>query len=363
VRRFSLAILCLSVCGALWRLAGSGQEPAARPPAADSRQAPADQATFSTRASTVIVDVTVTDDRGFFVRDLKKEDFRIYDEGKPQRITTFDHDPKQAVVFGFLVDLSNNSRTHWDRYKESLKELIWALVPGNTPSAGYLISYANEPELVVNTTTDGETLADKVDKLKAGAGGSSLFDAINMACTRRDLVKGEPDQPRRAIVIMGDGHDNASKMSRAHALELAKRNQTIIYGMSTVAYGFDNTAQDTLEQLAIETGGRVEYPLNRLYRDVSGYISTPTDAGNYVYEAGTGGYAAAVSRGIIEAVTHIIGEVTTQYVMHFTPDLDAGTQGRVFHRIKVEVPSLPSVKIRAKDGYYPEPAPPQNVDR
>jgi Ca-activated chloride channel family protein len=349
--------------GALWRLAG-GQQPAvqppaqAEPPAATRQQTPANQLTFRVQGKEVIVPVTVTDDRGYFVRDLTEADFRILDEGKPQRITYFNHSPKQPVVFGFLVDLSNNSRTHWARYKESIKELIWALVPGDTPSAGYLIAYSNNAELVVNTTSNGETLADKVDKMAAGAGGSALFDAINMACTRRELVKGEPYEPRRVIVIIGDGHDNASSKSVAEVLELAKRNLITIYGMSTVAYGFDNEAQATLEQLANETGGRVQYPLNSLFKDSFGYLSTPTDEGSYVYEPGTGGYAAEVAKGILNAVTNIVGEVTTQYVMHYIPDVDTGSSGRVFRRIKVDVPSLPNVKIHARDGYYPEAPPP-----
>ena len=78
----------------------------------------------------------------------------------------------------------------------------------------------------------------------------------------------------------------------------------------------------TLDKLAGETGGHVEYPLNRLYKDVSGYLSNPQDAGNFAYTVGTGAYAAEISRGIIEAVAGISGEVTTQYVLRYIPDVD-----------------------------------------
>ncbi len=305
--------------------------------------------------------VTVTDDRGRYVSNLVKDDFRVLDEGRPQRIEFFSHAEKQPVVVGFLVDLSSASRNHWDKYKEAIKELIWGLLPGDKRYTGYLISYNQQAELLVNTTDEGDRLTDRLDKIKPG-GGSALYDAIYMACTRHELVKGEPYEPRRVIVIIGDGHDNASKHSLGEVLELSKRQSVTIYGMSTVSFGFANEYRDNLEKFADETGGRVEYPLDTLYKDVSGYISTPRDAGNYVYDPGTGGYAAEIAKGIISAVGSIKGEVTTQYVLRYRPDIDPATADRVFRRVKVEIPSLPNARIRTKDGYYPRPAsetPPQ----
>ncbi len=61
-----------------------------------------------------------------------------------------------------------------------------------------------------------------------------------MACTSRKLIQGEPIEPRRILVIVGDGHDNASKKTLDEALEIAQRNLVTIYGVSTVAFGFDN---------------------------------------------------------------------------------------------------------------------------
>ena len=109
--------------------------------------------------------------------------------------------------------------------------------------------------------------------------------------------------------------------------------------------------------MAFETGGMVEYPLSNLYRDVSGYLSTPRDAGNYVYEPGTGGYASEKLKGIINGVTHIQGELTTQYVLRYVPDTDPAERGRIFRRVKVELPKLPNALIKTRDGYYPNSLP------
>ena len=300
--------------------------------------------------------ITVTDDKGRFISNLEAKDFRILDEGRPQRVKFFNHDQKQPIVVGFLIDMSNNTRMHWKTYQDAILELVWNLLPGDKQYTGYLITYGNDAELVVNTTWDSDKIAEQIKKLKPG-GGSSLFDAIYMACTNRQLVQGEPYEPRRVIIVVGDGHDNASKKSIDEVLELAQRNQVSIYAMSTQAFGFANENQDILERITGETGGHVEYPLSSLYKDVSGYLSTPSDDGNYALTVGTGGYAAEISGAIIKAVGGIGGEVTTQYVLRYTPDVDPEARAKVFHHIKVEIPTLPNVKIHARNGYYPNGVP------
>src|SRR5258708_4589319 len=169
----------------------------------------------------VIVPVTVTDEKGKFVTDLDKEDFRIFDEGKEQHIQFFTRERSQPVVVGFLIDLSNASRLHWKNYQDAAVELVQNLVPGANPKfSGYLIGYSNEAELLVNTNTDPEPMVHKLQKLNRG-GGAALYDSIYMACTSRKLVAGEPVEPRRILVIIGDGHDNASKKTLDEALEIA----------------------------------------------------------------------------------------------------------------------------------------------
>ncbi len=149
-----------------------------------------------------------------------------------------------------------------------------------------------------------------------------------MACTKHELVQGEPYEPRRVIIVVGDGNDNASKKSIDEVLEVAQRNLVTIYAMSTQAFGFANDTQDVLERLTSETGGHVEYPLNSLYKDVSGYLSNPSDDGNYALTVGTGGYAAEISGAIIKAVGGIGGEVTTQYVRALHSGCGPGGEGQ-----------------------------------
>ena len=329
------------------------------PPKQQQAEAPKPQdalPSIRVQVNEVELPVTVTDDKGRFVSNLTARDFRVLDEGRPQRISFFSHDEKQPIVAGFLIDMSNSTRIHWTKYQDAIMELIWALLPGDPQYTGYLISYSNEAELLVNTTSDSEKLVSAVRRMRPG-GGAALFDAIYRACTDRKLVPGEPYQPRRIIIVVGDGHDSASKKSMEEVLELAKRNMVSIYAVSTMSFGFDNIDQDVLEKLARETGGHVEYPLNNLYKDVSGYLSHPSDEGNYALTVGTGGYAAEISAGIIKAVGGIVGEVTTQYVLRYRPDIDPEAKPRVFRRIKVELPELPNARVSYRDGYYPNGVP------
>jgi len=329
--------------------AQSQPQPPASSTASTNAQEPA-PAQIKVQVNEVIVPITVTDEKGRFVSDLDEKDFQIFDQGKEQKIRFFTRERSQPVVVGFLIDMSNASRLHWKNYKDAAIELVQNLIPGDNPKfSGYLIAYANDAELLVNTTTDPEPMVEKIDKLKP-SGGSALYDAIYAACTNRRLISGEPIEPRRVLVIIGDGHDNTSKKTLNEALEIAQRNLVTIYGVSTVAFGFNNLDDANLVRLAEETGGRVLYPLEGVYNDVSGYLSTPSDEGNYSLKVGTGAYASALANGMYRAVEAVAGEVTTQYIIRYIPD--TVDEKRVFRNIVVKV-SLGNVKVRARKGYYP----------
>ena len=297
----------------------------------------------------VVVPVTVTDENGKFVKDLEKADFKIYDQDIEQKITYFNADRSQPVVIGFLIEQSNAVRLHWKRFQDAAIELVLALMPEDRQFSAYLISYHTQAELLVNTTDDPSPIVEAIRNMKPG-GGAALYDAIYMACTRRELVKGEPIEPRRILVIIGDGHDNASSKTQAEVLELAQRSLVTIYAVSTVAYEAETASENNLVLMARETGGRVVYPLDDVYKDISGYLSKPQDAGNYALTVGTGDYGAHIAQSIFNSVAAIVGEVTTQYILRYRPT--SVDDPRQFRRIRVEV-SLPGVTVKNRTGYYP----------
>ncbi len=335
----------------LFSVAGFAQQAQTPAPPQPAEQKP-EPAPIQIQVNEVIVPVTVTDEKGKFVSDLEAKDFKIYEDGREQKIAYFNRDRNQPVVVGFLLDLSNANRLQWKSFQESAMQLVWNLLQDDNRSnkfSGFLVTYGNDAELAVNTTSDADKIADQIRKLKPG-GGSALFDAIYLALTRHNLVKGEPIEPRRVLVIIGSGNDNASKHTLDQVVEIAQRNLVTIHGVSTTAFGFANEGEATLTRLADETGGRVVYPLQNVYSNVSGYLSTPSDEGNYALKVDTGGYASALATAMFNSIANIAGEVTTQYILRYIPDnTDSPKQ---FRNIKVEV-NLPGVKMRYRRGYYP----------
>ena len=204
---------------------------------------------------------------------------------------------------------------------------------------------------MVNTTTDPEAIVAKIRDLKPG-GGAALYDAIYMACTNRTLIKGEPIEPRRVLIVIGDGNDNASKKTLDEVLEIAQRNLVTIYGISTSAYGFDERRR---REPGPSGGG------NRRTGGVSArktstrtsrvFASAPSDEGNFAFKVGTGGFASAMSSAIFRSIANVAGEVTTQYILRYIPDGN-DTSNRKFLDLNVKV-SLPDVKVRARKRYYP----------
>jgi hypothetical protein len=92
----------------------------------------------------VIVPVTVTDEKDRFVNNLEASDFRIFDQGKEQKIIYFSREKNQPVVVGFLLDISNATRLHWKTFQDAALELAFGLLPGDKRFSGYLITYSNE---------------------------------------------------------------------------------------------------------------------------------------------------------------------------------------------------------------------------
>lgn len=331
----------------------SGAKPAA-PTAAPAKSAanvkPGDSSPIRVEVNEVIVPVSVTDDKGRFVSDLTQSDFRVFEDNRPQKIRYFTREHDQPVVVGFLLDLSAASRIHWKNYQDAAVALIQNLLTDDTKYSGYLVTYAQDAQLAVNTTSDPGPLVEAVRKAKPG-GGSALYDAIYLACTKRRVIKGEPYQPRRVIVIIGDGHDNASKYSLDQMIELAQRNLVTVYSISTSAFGFAADSANNLVRLSQATGGRVVYPLEDVYSGVSGYLSKPQDAGNYELMVGTGAYRSVLDNKLYRAVTDIVGEITTQYIIRYVSDNPAA---KSYRHINVTV-DLANVNVRAKRGYYANP--------
>jgi len=105
-----------------------------------------------------------------------------------------------------------------------------------------------------------------VRMLRAG-GGTAMYDALYFAC-RDKLMKQEQTGPvRRAIILLSDGDDNLSHVTREEAIDMAARAEVIVYTISTNISGMKGKGDKTLERIADATGGRAFFPFQM--REVS----------------------------------------------------------------------------------------------
>lgn len=350
MRRASVRLLLILLLG---NLALPAQENA---PEVEPQQ----DETIQVDVNVVNVPVTVTDNEGRFIIDLKKEDFEVYENGQPVEIRYFTKttpaEEEAGTVpplrVGFLVDLSNTARLYYKQYKESIGDLAFMLIPEGGPNKGFLMGYHTTVDLLVDTTAEPIELAERMEKLKHG-GGSAMLDAVYGACG--DKLVSDPYQgagePRKMVVVVGDGHDNASKRTLDEVIYACQQSQVTVYAVSTVAYGFHEPEEANLVRMVEATGGRISRPLQDIHKDTIAYLSKPQDAGNYALTVGTGQYARVQLEALYKAILAISGNAQSQYILGYAPPTSFGNND--FRRVEVKVKLAAPVEMHYRPGYYP----------
>jgi Ca-activated chloride channel family protein len=257
-----------------------------------------------------------TDKHGKFVRDLNQADFTILDDHKPpQSIANFRRETDLPLELGLLVDTSGSVRGRFDFEQEAAVSFLQHIVRANFDEA-FVMGFNGHNQVTQSFTDNVQLLATGVHNLKDG-GGTALYDAVYRAC-RDNLIKQTSDHPvRRAIVIVSDGEDNQSEITRAQAIEMAQRAEVIIYAISTDDSGLVLRGDKVLQQLADATGGRAFFPFKM--KDIKGSFAAIED------------------------------ELRSQYVVSYHPaDFDADGRFR-----SIEITSLKKdLQVRARKGYF-----------
>ncbi len=233
--------------------------PAAHANAASS--APGDETLSTIRRTVNEVNVvfTVTDKHGRYVRDLKKEDFRIIDDAKPAaEIRSFRAETDLPLVLGLLIDASNSVRDRFKFEQEAAVEFLNQTIRRSYDSA-FVVGFDVTPEVTQDFTDDTEALSIGVRMLRPG-GGTALYDALYFAC-RDKLLRVQRNTPvRKSIILLSDGDDNQSHVTREEAIEMAQRAEVVVYTISTNLSGSGSHGDRVLERIADATGGRAYVP-------------------------------------------------------------------------------------------------------
>jgi VWFA-related protein len=271
--------------------------------------------TIPVTVNEVRVVFTVTDRHGHYIKDLKKNDFKVIDNRAPAELRSFRSETDLPLQVGLLIDASNSVRDRFKFEQEAAIEFLNATIRPHYDEA-FVVGFDVTPEVVQDFTDNTEKLSIGVRSLRAG-GGTAMFDALYFAC-RDKLLKHEQTGPvRRAIILLSDGEDNQSHVTREEAIEMAERAEAIVYTISTNISGMKGAGDKTLERIADATGGRSFFPFQM--RDVS------------------------------DAFLSIQEELRSQYAMAYKP-ANFVADGS-YRTIEIQAPGK-GLKVRTRKGYY-----------
>jgi len=207
----------------------------------------------------VNVPLTVTDKKNRLVIMRTKDDFNLFEDGKPQTIQYFSRETDLALRIGLLIDTSNSIRDRLRFEQQAATDFLSDTIRRGKDQA-FVVGFDVEPQLVQDYTDNVEKLAAAIRGLQAG-GVTSLYDAIYSSCKEK-LLFFPPPEPylRRMMIVISDGEDNQSKYSRDEALAMAQRAEVTIFAISTNRSGAEQRGDKVLKFLAEQTGGRAYFP-------------------------------------------------------------------------------------------------------
>jgi len=249
--------------------------PVPRPPDKRPTQEDEPETTFKVSVKLVNVFTTVTDGNGAPIGGLKKDDFKIYEDGIQQNIAVFARESALPLSIVLGLDASLSTRKDLPLEIESAKRFSRAIL---RPQDGLSVMQFSEiVKEVVPFTNDERRIEQGIGRVQTGA-ATALYDAIFLGATSLEKRKG-----RKVMVLITDGGDTLSQTNYQESLRAAQISETIIYAIIMVPIeanaGRDLGGEHALIQIAGDTGGKYYYAtsinqLDRAFRQISEELRT-----------------------------------------------------------------------------------------
>lgn len=253
---------------------------------------------------------TVVDRNGRLIRDLTVEDFQIYEDDRPQKITKFELVDDLPLTIGITIDTSGSMVSALPQAEQAAKDFLRSIM--TEQDKAFAVSFANSPILLIPPTDDVRAVEEALTDLQS-LGWTTLHDAVVTSLYYFRGVRG-----RRAMVLLSDGDDTGSSIPYRDALEYARRSGVLLYTVGLDVGATNIKIRRKLTQLAQETGGQ------------SFFIHKANEL-------------SSVYRQIEE-------ELRSQYLLAYSSDRP--TSGGDFRTINVKV-QRGKLKARTISGYYP----------
>jgi VWFA-related protein len=286
-----------------------------------------DGATFSSDVKVVSVLATVRTKGGEIVQDLAKEDFVLTESGRPQNVRYFSRETNLPLVLGLLVDTSGSQRLVLGEEQEASFRFLETVLREDLDRT-FVVHFDYRPEVLQNLTSSKAKLEESLERLmlpnqRRGGGGTTLYDAVYL-CSNLVTKK---QTGRKALILLTDGEDNASRFSLENSIEAAQRADTLIYSIlfsdTSFGGGFGGmrggpSGKSVLQKMSRETGG--------------------------------GFFEVSKKRSLDAIFQQLQEELRSQYSFGYTSD---DSSSKTFRRINIAT-RRKGLVVQARSGYYAE---------
>lgn len=273
-----------------------------------------EQQKIAGEASLVVLPVVVTDRQGRFVSGLQEDDFRVFEDGKPQTISLF-REEDVPVTVGLVVDGSESVRS---KQREVTSAAV-SFVEASSRAGEIFVVNFNEratlglpPNVLFSESV--EQLEEAVSR-RVPEGETALYDAMLMAIEHLKLGSRE----KKALVVISDGADNASRANFHRVLAAAEKDAVIIYTVGIFDERQEDANPEILEELGKRTGGRA--------------------------------YLASSAKGLPGISQQIARELREQYTLAYVPSNLEHDGGFRTVRVVAEAPGQGKLIVRTRAGY------------
>jgi Ca-activated chloride channel family protein len=188
----------------------------------------------------VMVNVTVTDKDGNFIRNLKPEDFTIYEDDEPQKIDFFDSNEEAALsrplAVVVAIDTSGSIKPEEIiRQREATESFMKLIKPDSLFS---IIAFNSETRVLQDFTSDPKKISQAFQRLGEMGGSSRIFGSIDRAIS---MLKRAPRfrngrRLRRVVIVLTDGYDNLSAPEQSDMIKRANDAEVTVYSITLPSY-------------------------------------------------------------------------------------------------------------------------------
>lgn len=257
--------------------------------------------------------VTVSNAAGLPIADLQETDFKIFENAKQQKISSFNFAANLPLSLGVLLDHSGSMEKRMEDAKTAAIEFFKSIV--RKDDRAFIAPFASDTSRNAPFVTDVQTLESQVNAIAGAAGGTSLYDAIVTGLYRFRNLQG-----RKALIIITDGEDTTSRLTYDDMLTYARASRVPLYFIG-IGFGFGPGSlggPGKMRALAAETGGVVHLIRN--------------------------------TKQLPEAYKAIEQDLRSQYLLSY--HTESMKKDRAYRGIEVKV-DRPDAKVRTIRGFIP----------